>query len=968
MKKWKALTMFCLSLLLLSPLSVYAESSSNESGSGSGAEGGGSGSSSAWDQRTYGAYVAGMRMTVIDKNGNIVSGTHTVDFVNFPEIKNNKNVSMNPSSNRFKNKVVSAGGVNWTKHSYSYIQSPPKGVTIKFDSSENLKINGVSQSSYFNNLAKSKALYNNYIVKTGYDRNKYSNYDEHYIIVEPTTMIRFRGKLYYGTATELAWLQGDDGPVFTSTIPKKYLARSTCYPGDFAYAGKKNNGVTLEKENVLNAYVKSDFMSGNNCKATNKNRDLTKKVNGKSNGNGVGIYYAAAMLPNMCDINNPEHFHVVDGSDDQDYKPNDKTATCCEEMINRYGYDYVVNLYPICGACPVETSSSINACGSENSVVLKDEDSFSCLFQGVSGKDASKYDYSARQSVRNKYKVGTIGTKYCEVYCTDDVTAHFPGAYNGPSLAPGGSFIWPSYNEQYKATVETTRTCKIRFRQQEWLNAFNKGNASTKQSLVNALKECASENAITKYYDSYIKSLNPKLELSYNNGSSTIGPKTLKLDTSRSTYSKDCSGCNVSTSGLTTSNVTSRLSSLASQITNKVLTIKTNLRYVLPDGLYQYVDKDTGKPLESYTPKSDVNSDGTTNLTDVIDTGNSKLVISENAKAGKKYDVTINFSKLTPTSGKFDKETGKYTCQYEVSNPTLGPVCDVNEEGHFINADSGPNGEDCCEYFGNKWGFDSEEYKELAAKYPRCNSDWPPKDPDPNNPDSNNPDSSCTYPNDLQSADLVTKQKCCTMLLVDNTISEDDRKTFYEQYCSGDPYCPQDCEDGVCHNSPMTENLRSCMAQGKSYNECKVDNCPGGSILIYRPISLYANEAFPGVQKQNRIWSNNNWYYYSNWAYRGKSKKRDYYVDMFITNNREVKEYAIYDLDPMYTIELDAKTIMSIREHNKKNSYDDFNLKCKDGRQCKSTYIRETLAGKVKGCGVSSDWYACSGISKSRGD
>lgn len=140
--------------------------------------------------------------------------------------------------------------------------------------------------------------------------------------------------------------------------------------------------------------------------------------------------------------------------------------------------------------------------------------------------------------------------------------------------------------------------------------------------------------------------------------------------------------------------------------------------------------------------------------------------------------------------------------------------------------------------------------------------------------------------------------------------------------------------------------------------------CYGGNILIYRPISLIHNEAFPGAEKENRIWSNNNWYYYSNWAYRGKKYDRDYYVDTYITNNRGVKEYAIYNMEPMYTIKMDSKTIRTVRSYNKSNSYDDFKLKCnKNGRQCRSDFVKQYATG----CGTG-NWYDCAGISVKRGD
>ena len=381
------------------------------------------------------------------------------------------------------------------------------------------------------------------------------------------------------------------------------------------------------------------------------------------------------------------------------------------------------------------------------------------------------------------------------------------------------------------------------------------------------------------------------------------------------------------------------------------------MKYVLPDGLYQYVDKKSGTLLENYVPSDDEegNSDGK------LDTGYSKLLVSEEAKVGNKYDLIINYSSLSPVAGKFENESGKYVCKYEVTTNSGGLKCDLNEPNHFkdLNGDgkldSGPNGEDCCEKVANEFGEKSEVYQELVDK------GWCPVDPD-----GDNPGDSCVYPDDLETSDIITKQKCCSMVLTDPSLSIEERVDHYNKYCVGDPYCPQDCEDGVCHYSPMTQDLRNCIASGKSYNECKIDNCPaGGSIVIYRPISLLTDESFPGVEKLDRIWSNNNWYYYSNWAYRGgTSQDRDYYAEKYITNNRGVKEYEIYDMDPMYVIDLDADTIGAIRKYNDTNSYDDFNLTCKNDRQCRSDFVKDYATG----CGVNDDWYACKGISASRGD
>ena len=546
---FKIVTVFIIGICLM-PIVAFAEASDNQSGSGGGTTGGGSGGTK-WPNYVGSSGVAGMRMSVVDQWGNLVPGTHTVDFVNVIPT----DAAANANSSRMKTGAIN-GGINWVSLNASGISIETSYVTITWNSSDNLTVNGTSQANYFNSLAKSDELYNNYIVKTGYNRSMQVNYNKHYILVEPTTVVQISGKRYYGTATELALLIGTGYKSTINTVPRKYLARSTCYSGSFMTPGPKNNGQTIANGDQLYAFT-GGSLTGGACNSLSSNADITRKSGNTVNGNGVGIYYAAAMLKEWCDINNPEHFHVVDGSDDQDYKPNDKTALCCEEMIAQYGQEYVEKLYPICGACPVEVASDPGDCSTGESVSLKDTSSFDCLYKGVSGANASKYDYSSREAVRKKYKVGTIGTKYCEVYCTDEITGDFPTDYKG-LIAPGSTFVWPSYNSSengnlpdktydYEALVNTKRTCKIRFRQQEWLSDFNNGDANKKQQLVDALKECSSENSLTKYYDKYMESLDPKLELSYNNGKNVIGPKTLKLATNETESNMTCDNCTMDT-------------------------------------------------------------------------------------------------------------------------------------------------------------------------------------------------------------------------------------------------------------------------------------------------------------------------------------------------------------------------------------------------------------------------------------
>lgn len=80
------------------------------------------------------------------------------------------------------------------------------------------------------------------------------------------------------------------------------------------------------------------------------------------------------------------------------------------------------------------------------------------------------------------------------------------------------------------------------------------------------------------------------------------------------------------------------------------------------------------------------------------------------------------------------------------------------------------------------------------------------------------------------------------------------------------------------------------------------------------------------------------------------------YVFDYITNNRgirtvmnsdDVSPEAMYDnVEPMYTVVLDPSTMLAIRKYNKGRAYDDMlsgslrDERCKDGRECFSTFLR----------------------------
>ena len=127
---------------------------------------------------------------------------------------------------------------------------------------------------------------------------------------------------------------------------------------------------------------------------------------------------------------------------------------------------------------------------------------------------------------------------------------------------------------------------------------------------------------------------------------------------------------------------------------------------------------------------------------------------------------------------------------------------------------------------------------------------------------------------------------------------------------------------------------------------CKDDDCPTTSNLdlIYRPISL--TNPFPNVDEasQYRVMG-------SNW--------NELYAEQLIEKNRNVENYNIYNLTPIYTITLTPSTIKEIRTYNKKNSLNDFDMNCSDGYKCSSKFLWEQfneIIDKSNSCATSTGW------------
>ncbi len=235
------------------------------------------------------------------------------------------------------------------------------------------------------------------------------------------------------------------------------------------------------------------------------------------------------------------------------------------------------------------------------------------------------------------------------------------------------------------------------------------------------------------------------------------------------------------------------------------------------------------------------------------------------------------------------------------------------------------------------------------------------------------PTSNCECPMDSKHAQLDLSK-----YLINN------KKTCPEaqkEYCNGslppggDSYvCPED-ENTICHGCSYATSWAQLISEymkknGGTYEtaeektkEQAISNvCYGKKKMkiIYRTISL--NNPFLGKNGDNRTpgtnWNDNKLRdskgrLYSRW-YLNESGKE--------TSNISGNDLYNTNIEPLYTIELTPSIIKKIREYNKKNFYDDFNLSCLDeSTKCISSFLDSEIkvTGKCSNVTNKSDFNNC---------
>lgn len=124
------------------------------------------------------------------------------------------------------------------------------------------------------------------------------------------------------------------------------------------------------------------------------------------------------------------------------------------------------------------------------------------------------------------------------------------------------------------------------------------------------------------------------------------------------------------------------------------------------------------------------------------------------------------------------------------------------------------------------------------------------------------------------------------------------------------------------------------------------DDSEIGINVIYREIDLV--RPFPDIDASNRDTG-------ANWCDSESCAWNNYVSSTYILNNRGVVGNAVYDKDPMYTFIMTPSDIIKIRKYNDDNEYSayngsdgtkTYNFKCSEGtgRGCRSEYLTELMS------------------------
>ena len=464
---------------------------SGDSGSGC------AGKDSCWLYAGGDTTVYGIRISIVDGNGNLVSGTKSIDYLGRDvwtyKVNNNTNYYRYTGSkiNRIAYLFGNASSSDMSRHDGTKIAKtwPAElGVLPDIYDADDPKNSNAAQQIQDIILGLDEAdLQKLFFDDLGYSiPASNSMLKNHYMIVEPLTMVSAYNKkqIFYGTYYELTEKlintynrenSNDSGKSWIATVLDMYLPLSMYITGKENIEGYENGTYFNGRLKVANDRY-TWYQS-----SKNRTRVITTYVKNGSIGFGIGIIWlndlieqptcdwsadaSATTGPNgivcceyiannlseygktkeqfynehpecrkTCDYGNKAHF-TEGGPNGED---------CCEYFLNQgYSSDKLLKDHPICGTTilkkckpfPTINNASCHDYDANGNIkdIGKNEDEWTCIYASAYSNDTDWQNYFL------KGKVTENGIDKCSVYCREEVSYGYP--IKGAMKALAGTYF-----------------------------------------------------------------------------------------------------------------------------------------------------------------------------------------------------------------------------------------------------------------------------------------------------------------------------------------------------------------------------------------------------------------------------------------------------------------------------------------------------------------------------------------------
>lgn len=837
----------------------------------------------------------GIRITLVTENGNRFPGTRSVDYVNNSAYQS-MNVKYNASLS--SRKEILENGFSWTNG----IKTNEYMDFVDFIGKENI------DPKYWENffLNKGEAWARDYLEKTfakSYETIlKVTNTRElanAYFIIEPLARITTRTGTYFGTGTEIVSQVREDNATWLRW--NSFAAYNIPY------------SIYLNVEKV--GFKPADSPS----KASDPSVTYEEFFNANPNtmqGYAVGYF---------------EMWRIIDIPVKECYTYNTEcNYTACENTKNNRTCSSSTTRIPQC--------------------------------QGNADDDL--IHQSGKRTI-------TLIEGVCSLYCTESATVSYPGNVK-PAITVGTHLQWPTgINGKYPLLTRTTLSCKVEMDDRSALT-----------------QECLNAAAAKNY--NYQNASGGKITYSRpqeSGGQLNTEAKDIELN-------RSCSS--------------------TINVNGDSVTITNGCQYTLPADKNNAIDK---KTLQFINVLKENFETAVTNYL-IIKNGGvlpvdgfswQDIEVFAKETFNSKYDLQISNMPLG-YNGQFTSALEKqpYICEYQItvgagggctcppgtkySGADLTEIMEKNPQtcadAQEIFCDSNTPELHYCPPDSNYPGKSIENCL-LTNDYDTCVQKEcyiPNSNPYCTKPDGSKVDITACL--ETKDRDACEAEAGC---ILDDTCPSDSAMAGYK-YQDDDNYkscmygggSKDTCMDLVCNPECIGENceykcpkdsdypgmdISNCVSRergsGKTLvealkicqNECNRDS---GGKIIYRTISL--ENPFPSMNADQSVTQSGLKIGMFNDTIKGRYPGTNWngitVVKNKILNNRGYDGSAIYqEAEPLYVIELDAKSIKAIRAYNKKQKkndegYADFTLECTNGAYCRSTFLRQKGIVGISGNGI----------------